>query len=189
MSITNLIENVKTAEVPVFTLFIVVAFALGILMLCISIIIHLVRKVRVLAKARYGFGGKPLFSIIIVLMLLVFLPITMYATYKSIDYINLARAERDVIVEIRTEKVTDEIYQVVFMAVPTIDGTAWQDKDYDITWHIEGEVILEKVEKNKNSENPSYFVTELPRGSYRIKVQVESEDFNVIKTEEMSIEE
>jgi len=186
--LSEILEGNRTVAVPVFTLLILIISAVGLIVFLVAAILYLIKKIRFLKKVRYGFGGKPLFSFIIVLGSIIFVPVLMYAVSRSFSIINLARADRDVIVEIHPEEEKDGFYNVSFMAIPRINNIVWFDKSYKITWYIEGEVSLEKVERDRTSENPSYFVTNLPRGRYDIKVQVESENFNLVELRELELE-
>jgi amino acid transporter len=181
-------ENIKSTNVSFFTLIIIVVISIAIIFFLGAVIIYLYRKIKDLTKMRYGFGGKPIFSLLIVLCVIVTIPLTFYASQKSIETVKIARAQKDVLVEIQSVKLYDDVYSVAFMAVPTIDGEPWQGKEYDITWQVYGEVSFEKVEKERSLSSPSYFVNELKNGSYEVRVTVESKDFRVVKTEELVLD-
>lgn len=168
---------------------VVITFILLLLLiLLVGVIVHLVRRVRLLSKMRYGFGGKPLFSTLIVLGVAIAIPLTLAASYRSVEFINYARAERDVLMEVSEIKLYDDVYRVSFMAFPTLDDEIWGGKTYTITWQIKGDIAFEKVEKNRSEGKPSYFVKELSSGDYTVIVIVESEDFRVRKEQVLHLE-
>lgn len=188
MDLSSFSENIKLKNVSLFAFIIFGAVTISIIIFLSTLTIRLTKKVNELSKVRYGFGGKPIFSLLVVLGVTIAIPLTLYASQKSIESIKLARAERDVIIELNKTKKSDNMYTISFMAVPTIAGEAWSNKVYSITWIIEGKVNFEKIEKDKTLQNTSYFKKDLPIGSYKIKVLVESENFRVIKYEEMILE-
>ena len=188
MTLSELVENSNTVSIPLYTLIIIVVVVFGVISLLVGAIIHLVKKIRFLTKIRYGFGGKPIFSFLVVFGMAITIPLTMYAFFKTVDVINRARAPREVFIEIYSEKKREGVYDVTFMAIPKINNKAWLDKSYTMKWYIEGKVTFEKIEKNRAIDNPSYFVKELPRGTYKIKVLVESDDFSVMKIEELILD-
>jgi energy-coupling factor transporter transmembrane protein EcfT len=188
MELPEIFGTTQSVNISIYTLIIIGAIIIGIVFFLVGVILYLVKRIKILTKVRFGFGGKPLFSLLILFGVIVAIPLTMYAAQHSVDLIKLARAERDVIVEFNVAGKTDGVYEVVFIAVPTLDGEAWLDKSYTVTWYIQGEVTLEKVEKDRNRDAPSYFVTDLPSGTYKVKVTVESEGFSIVKVEELTLE-
>lgn len=188
MDLSVFFENIKLKNVSLFAFIIFGLIAISIIFFLSILTVRLTKKVKELSKVRYGFGGKPIFSILIILGVTVAIPLTLYASQKSIESIKLARAERDVIIELNKTKRGDNMYSISFMAIPTINGEAWSTKVYSITWIVEGQVDFEKVEKDRTLQNTSYFKKDLPSGSYKVKVLVESENFKVEGTEEMILE-
>lgn len=185
MVLSNILENSQTVNISLYPLLIIAALGLGIVFFLAGVIFYLLRKINFLTKMRFGFAGKPLFSLFVFFGIVLAIPITMYASFQTIDFIKLARAKKEVMVEMYSSKKEEDLYEVAFLAVPTIDGDPWLDGFYEVTWYVQGVVVVEKIEKNRSSASPSYFVIDLPPGEYKVKVQVEGDDFNVVKTEDL----
>ncbi|MBN2016171.1 hypothetical protein JW766_05045 [Candidatus Dojkabacteria bacterium] len=175
--------TVNTINIPSFVLVVGGVLLFGIIVFLVSIIVYLSKKIRFLTKMRFGFGGRPIFSILAILAIALAIPLTYYASSRSIEIVNLARAERDVTIEVQKIEVYEGLYDVSFMAIPTVDGEAWGEKSYEITWMVEGPLTFEKKESERSIKAPSYFRKELPSGTYELKVVVESEGFKVVKTQ------
>ena len=178
----------KTISVSLITIVFAVALVAAILFFLVSVIISLIKKQKVLTKIRYGFGGKPLFSLLIVLALVFAIPLTLYASWHSIEIRNQAKAKKDAIISIDSKQKDAENYSVSFMAIPTIDDVMWAGKIYTMKWRIEGATTFEKVETGRSQEEPSYFIKELQRGTYIVKIIIESENFGVEKDQTLKLE-
>jgi hypothetical protein len=148
MNISAFSDYLNSQNIPLYTLVILFAIFLAIVIFLFIVIIYLYKKVRKLTIIRYGFGGKPIFSIFVLFALVVFLPFTMYSVHKSVEYINYANATKDALLSIYIDQKALDLYSVSFTAVPMINGKPWGDKVYDVTWNIQGVVTFEKIEKN-----------------------------------------
>jgi hypothetical protein len=184
---SNLITNLKDTNISTFTLLIVVLVALGVIFFLFSLTLFYAKKVRQLSRPRFGFGGKPLFSFLLVIGLVVAIPLTLYASYSSIEYIQYAQSEKDAIVNIDVEKIEDR-HEITFYAIPLVEGNPWGDKTYTITWMIEGPVSFEKIEEDRTKDHISYFTKSLPPGTYRVSVTIENPNFNIEKYQELIVE-
>ncbi len=187
MNLSEVSEKINSINVPLYTLIIVGAVSISLMIFLSFVVVRLFKKVKDLSKVRYGFGGKPIFSFFIIIITIIAIPLTYYASQNSIETIKLANAEKDVVVKFYKEKKTKSIYSVSFMAIPTINGEYWRDKEYEIKWKVTGDLSFEKVETQRSIENPSYFTKELPKGVYDVEVFVESEKFKVVKTKDLVI--
>lgn len=181
-------QNSDTVPVPLSVLILTAVFIVIIIFGLVGVILFLARRIKVLSKVRYGFGGKPLYSFMIVLGIAIAIPMTLFASYRSVEMINYARAERDVIVEVDAEPINEDLYEASFLAFPTIDGTVWAGKKYTVTWQVTGPVSFSQVEKDRSKENPSYITKELPSGEYEVIVLVESDAFRVRKEESLKLQ-
>jgi energy-coupling factor transporter transmembrane protein EcfT len=188
MDLSFITQKVTEGEVSLFTFILALSIAVAVVFFLLAIIWRLSKKIKVLSKMRYGFGGKPLFSILTLLFLTLAIPLTLFAAQKSIDYVNVARADKDVLVEIYSDKVNENLYEVSMLAIPFVDDVAWAGKSYTMDWSITGEVHINRKEEERDSDNLSYITEELPSGSYKIKVVVQSEDFKVIRSQELELD-
>ncbi len=184
-SFTDLMKN---KDVPLFTFVLVSAILGSLIVFFLGLSIYFYKKIKDLTKVRYGFGGKPIFSFLIVLFIAVSIPITYFASKESVNYIFEARMERDVEIIVDELSKDGDIYYISFMAIPYINNVSWSNKSYNITWRIEGEYSFEKVEMARSVEYPSYFVKKLKSGEYTITVTVESENYKVIKQKRITLE-
>ncbi|MBU0976464.1 MAG: hypothetical protein ABIE03_07915 [Patescibacteria group bacterium] len=181
-------KNPATIDIP-FPLFLVIIVVIfSIVFFLTAAMVHLSKKVRILTKIRYGFGGKPIFSMLVFLFIVLSIPLTLFASSKSINMIQKASAQKDILVEIQDVGKLNEDHFVSFMTVPYVDETAWAGKTYTVSWEIRGEIDYEKMEKDVNQSNPSYFKKLLPNGKYRVKVVVESDNFRVQRFEDFVLE-
>lgn len=176
----------KQIGIPLYTLIIIGMVLVSIVFALLSVVWYLLRKVRVLSRVRYGFGGKPLFSLLLLVGISIAIPMTLVASKQTVDYINYASAQKDVVINISQEIQPDGKYKVVFMAYPTVDGVTWAGHKYNITWKIYSEnYSFEKVEEERGKDFPSYFEKELPYGQYVVAISVEGYNFNVSKEQEL----
>jgi len=169
-------------DIPLYTLVIAGVVLVAVVFALLSVVFYLLRKVRVLSRVRYGFGGKPLFSILVLAGITLSIPFTLFASRQTIDYVNYASAEKDVVLELSEKLQSDGNFEVTFMAFPTVDKEVWADHKYDIQWKVEGnQISFEKIEENRSKQNRSFFVKVLPPGEYLVSVNVVSSNFNVTK--------
>ncbi|MDD3647354.1 MAG: hypothetical protein PHS44_02535 [Candidatus Dojkabacteria bacterium] len=181
-------ENFETIDIP-FPLFIaIIVVATSIVFFLTAAIIHLSRKIKVLSKMRYGFGGKPIFSILVFLFVVISIPLTLLASSRSIDLIQKASVSKDVLIEVQDLGTKNNYHEVAFLAIPYVDDIAWAGNVYTVTWEIRGNIDYEKIEENVSSSNPSYFKKTLAAGTYKVKVLVEGDDFRVQKFEDFILE-
>ena len=122
MDIDTFFQSLKSQNVSLFTLIIIVIVALAAIFFLGALTFKFARKIRDLTKQRYGFGGKPIFSLFVVLTITIAIPLTLYASYRSVEVVKFARAEKDVVVEMQVVKKRKNLYSVSFMAIPVIDN-------------------------------------------------------------------
>jgi len=188
MNLSKLFQNLKAQNISLFTFTILALFVLAIFVFLTITIIYLYKRVKYLTKVRYGFGGKPLFSLLIVFGIIAAIPLTFYSAQRSVDYVNLALAEKDAIIQVDIIDREDDFYLVSFLAVPIINDTAWGDDEYTITWDIQGNSTFRKVEMNRSKDRPSYFAYKIIKGTYNINIIIESQNFYMEKEEVVIIE-
>lgn len=177
----------SSIQVPLYTILIVGFIALGLIILFISIIIVLIKKVKSLERIRYGFGGKTLFSILLLGALLIALPFAMYSVQQTTELRRIAEAQKEVYIDIQSREIEEGEYSVYFMAIPLIEGEVWGEYDYVVEWSITGPVAFKKFEKERNIHNPSYFKKVLPRGMYHLDLVIKSKDFTLLETKDFLI--
>lgn len=180
--------ELSTSTTNIDVLRIIIVSLLVLLVILLAIVGLLIRRIKRITKVRYGFGGKPLFSLLLVLGIAIAIPLTLRASLNTVDYVNMATAEKEIIVNIHEISREEERYEVAFMAVPRINGVSWKDRSYSITWIVEGPISFQKEEDNRSSERPSYFVKELIAGTYNLKVTVKGENFDLTQEESFTLE-
>lgn len=188
MNLESIFENIENQNVPMFTVIMLLLISVALIIFLSGFSLYLYRKVKDMSKMRYGFGGKPIFSILLVLGIALAIPLTYKASQTTIDYVKYASAKKDVLIEIVDTKIDEDLYEVSFIAIPRIDGESWKDKNFDIRWKISGAEIITKTEKKRNVNKPSFFTKDLPPGVYIVEVLVEGDDFYVSKVEEFTLE-
>jgi len=188
MKLSTIFQNLKSQNISLLTLVIIGIFLLIVIVVLSTFFNYLYKKVKYLTKVRYGFGGKPIFSLLIVFGIMAAIPLTYHSAQQSVDYVNQALAKKDALIRINVIERKDELYDVSYLAVPTINGEAWGDDVYTITWSIEGPTSLKKIEKEKDKDHPSYFIGTVFKGYYEVHVIIEGEEFYLEKTEKVIIE-
>ena len=166
-------------RIPYFLLILIILAFLVVVILLIGYVIILSRKVKSLEEVRYGFGGKPLFSIISILIILASIPITIYASRNTYNFLKSAEEEMKLNIDINKKMLSGDEYEVSFFATPSTNGVVWGEKTYDIHWEVVGPESFVKDEFKRDKTNVSYFTEVLPRGNYYVKVIAESEDFYI----------
>lgn len=188
MNLSIFFQNLKAKNISLFSFFIIAILLLTIIVFLLIVLIYLYKKVKYLTKVRYGFGGKPIFSILIVFGIMVAIPLTYHSAQQSVDYVNFALSKKDAIIKVDIIDKQEDLYLVSFLAIPTIDGESWGDNEYTITWDIQGESDFRKIETSKSKENPSYFSVKISKGTYNIQIIIEGESFYLEKDEIIVVE-
>ncbi len=188
MNLSNFFQNLKNQNISLFSFFIIAILLLTIIVFLIIAIIYLYKKIKYLTKVRYGFGGKPLFSLLIVFGVMVAIPLTYYSAQQSVNYVNLALGKKDAIIKISIIEREEEVCLVSFLAIPTIDGESWGNNEFTITWDIQGVSDYKKTEVDRDKENPSYFSVKMLKGTYNIHIVIEGKNFYLEKDEVVVIE-
>lgn len=182
------LENIKTQNISLFVVLIFAFLAIALIVFLSGFSLYLFRRVKELSKVRYGFGGKPIFSILIVVGVAIAIPLTYYASSTTVDYVKYASGEKDVVIDFIMQKKDTDTYSVSFVAVPTVDKEPWKGRKYEVQWVVEGKIEFEKYETERSQEEPSYFTKELPLGTYSVTVHVTGRNFDVSKEEILILE-
>lgn len=183
----SIIDKINQQQIPLFTFVIFVIFTISIVAFLVGLLIYYYKKFKDLKRIKFGFGGKPIFSVLIFLLIAVAIPLTYMASKETADIVRRARAEKEVKVTVNEIKKEKDKILVSFIAVPYIDDESWVGRDYDILWEVEGVKSFNKLETKVNKKNPSYFTKLLPSGDYKVRVEVTGEDFKVVENIEFSI--
>jgi len=162
-------------------------FFIVLIFVIIGVLIWVVITLRNIQHPKFGFGGKPLVYLGIILLFGV-LPIAILAFKQKVDVIQKAAQLNDV--SIVWFEVSDHIEtsDVAFSATPIIEGKAWGQKKFDIEWEIVGPQYNSFKEEERSSEYPSYFVITLKKGIYEVIVRVRSEGFDITKSITISVD-
>jgi heme/copper-type cytochrome/quinol oxidase subunit 2 len=176
-------------QVHLYTILVIGFLFVGLIVFLIGIILRLVKKAKAMERVRYGFGGKTLFSILIVGLLVVALPLSLYSVMHTTEMRKIAEAEKEVYIDIQSVRQEDKEYSVSFIAIPIINQDVWGKYTYTIEWNITGPISFTKIEKERNIDRPSYFKKDLPKGEYTAVVKVTSKEFSLIETKKFSLKE
>jgi len=183
-----MLDSDNLLHVPLYSVIIIGTIIVGILILLVGIVIFLVKKLKSAERVRYGFGGRTIFSIVALMIIALAIPLTLYSTLQTTEIRRTAEAQKEVYIDISSEKLDEANYTVSFMAIPKIDGKVWSKYSYTITWSVEGPVQFKKIEKERDIDNPSYFEKVLPQGFYKVEITVKSEMFTIHGTKEFVLE-
>lgn len=184
-----MLDENNIIQIRLYTILIIGVVVFGILVFLVGVIVRLIRRIKSMEKVRYGFGGKTLFSLFIVGLLAIALPLSLYSVMHTTETRRIAEAQKELYVDIQSKQQTDQMYSVSFIAIPIINEKIWGNYTYTIEWNISGPISFTKIEKERNVDNPSYFRKELPIGSYTVVVKATSKDFSLIETKELTLSE
>lgn len=164
----------QSVSIQVWVLIAFVIVLLG----AIGVLIWVVISVRNVLYPKFGFGGKPLTTFAIILLLIT-LPLAVFAVKQRIDVIKKAAMMNDVSVIWFEVADRGEVSDVAFSVTPIVNGVAWADKTFNIEWQITGPQNVTFKEEQRSSLYPSYFVIALKKGTYEVTVRVTSEKIDM----------
>jgi len=178
--------SILTQEIGVQTW--MLAGILLVLLVVIGVTIWLTVSVRNIQKPKFGFGGKPL-AIVTVVLLTLLIPAGVYVTKQRIDTIQHAAELNDItfsIFEVSDQGTTSE---VAFSGIPIQDGKAWDEGAlFDFEWTISGPEYFTFTEQDRSSTYPSYFVMSIAKGDYTATLRVTTEDFDITRTQDFTVD-
>lgn len=160
------------------TLIAVVVVNIVIFGLLIAYILFQSRKINRLeeaAKPRYGFLGKPLFSLIALSLMIGSFSLTYVISKGTPDY--SVGDETKVKLEIKAEIIEqiDGYTTARFQVVPTVEDLQWGGTDrnkFDAFWSVKGEENFSEIESDISLASPGGFQRTLPSGIYEVRVDV-----------------
>jgi hypothetical protein len=155
---------------------IIVSIILSILIIGLIIyIISLYRKLKTYQTPRYGFLGKSLYPVLLMIVMVGTIFGINSSFLKDTGIIDI-KADKNLELEIKTN-VIDEIngnYVINFVAIPTLNSNEWGEKEdkFDIIWNIDGIESYNQFEVGKSIDDQSGFLLTLPKGDYTVKIIV-----------------
>lgn len=178
---TFTISGLALVGVGIFTLISFVAI--------VYLFSKLIYKIRSLEKPRYGFLGKPVYSLLAVMIMVGGLGFFSYSFTQQQDF--QIQAAKTVDLDVQTKVVLSDTQQSVveFKAIPFVDNIAWgksTDK-FEIYWNIRGPENVDKFEFDRSRENSSQFTESLDKGSYTLRIVVVYENKSYTFNEVLAI--
>lgn len=166
-----------------------VVVAVGVLLLIVlGVLVWVIFSFRDLKQPKFGFGGKPL-NILAILLLAILLPTSIFVVQQRVRTAQEAARLNDASLTIFEVSDYETESDVSFSATPIAQGKAWgEDKTFNMTWTITGPEVITYEETNRTSEYPSYFVLSLNKGTYTVSVRLVSEGFDVTKTTQYTVD-
>jgi len=136
---------------------------------------HLLSRIRRLETPKYGFLGKPLFTLVGMLVMVAGLGFFSYSFTQQQNF--QIQAEKVVTAQLAAKVIEsgDTTSLVEISTVPHVDGLPWGgnvSNKFDIYWNLTGAEIKEKFEFSKTLEQPSGYTTFLKRGEYTVKALI-----------------
>jgi hypothetical protein len=136
---------------------------------------HLLSRIRELERPKYGFLGKPVYTLAAILIMISGLGFFGYSFTQQQNF--EIQAQKVVNAQIVTTVVTKgkDTSIVAFKATPFVDGSAYGNIDaytFDIYWNIIGAQNTDKFEFGKNIAQQSGFNLTLKNGKYDIKTLI-----------------
>lgn len=145
----------------------------------IAYILYQGRKINRLeeaAKPKYGFLGKPIFSLVALFLMIGSFGVTYLVSRNVPDY--SVGDEYKVELEIKATEIErdDGLVTAKFQVIPTVDGLEWGGSErnkFDAFWSVKGvEESFSEYESGLTINNPGGFEHTLPEGSYEVRVDV-----------------
>jgi hypothetical protein len=142
------------------------------------------------AKPKYGFLGKPLYSFMAMFMLASAIGIGFLSSQGSGTNVTDVSANKkmEITITYKVERSTPAGLVVRFAAVPTINQQPWgasAAETFDFFWKIKGIQNFSESELSRTLSAPSGFTKTLPKGTYKITLDVFGE--NVKAQKELTI--
>lgn len=155
------------------------------MMTMVVLLIHQQRTINHLeAKLRpkYGFLGKPLYSIFGVMVLIGGFAVSYYAGSNIAPVQTLADKNVQVIINTRLGSRENGLTSVTFGMIPVVDNGQWGTVEdeyvFDVFWTITGPQTISQPEISLTRLSPGGFVKRLPSGTYSVKVVLVFDDRN-----------
>lgn len=130
-------------------------------------------------RPKYGFLGKPLYSVVALLVLVGGFGFTVIGNQNtpSVDDVSATNQIRAT-VDYEVIEVQGNSYLVRFNAIPYVNNQPWgiQDQEFDIFWELTGPSSFSNVELALSANSNGGFTMQVPGGSYQIKLDVFSDD-------------
>ncbi|MEI7578735.1 MAG: hypothetical protein WCJ58_01695 [bacterium] len=165
---------------------IIIAFAL-----LIAYIWRLNHRIKTLQTPRYGFLGKPLFPMFVVLLLTGSLLFVNY--YNKQSQVTTTGAAKNVVFDINYKNVSQSGNNVTmkFDIEPKIEKLPWGGNDqnkFDIYWTLNGPENYQYLEVGKSYNKPSGFQISILSGAYTVKTKIVFEGKTYEYSEEIYVE-
>ncbi len=162
----------KQFSISGFTLVVAGLIFLTAIFILLMNLVSVQKKLKVATTPKFGFAGKPIYPVIATLLISLSIPLALYSVSQQTSF--QQEAEENVVLNYDYKILSreGENITVEFNFIPYVDSKAWGDKNFDIFWEFEGKVSESKYEFNKNAENPSSVVLELPKGIYKVTLLV-----------------
>lgn len=153
-----------TALLGVVLFFIVASLALVIL------IFSLIRKIQILQKPKYGFLGKPVFSVLALVGIATTMIYFSYSFSNQPDFQISANRTVNASIEYRQVGISGTKKLVEFRAVPVVDNREYglSSDRFEILWRVNNVDGTERIEYERTKNNPSAVYIELDPGSYTV---------------------
>lgn len=156
-------------------LLLVIVVTVSILSLVASVVV-LSRRLKKATTPKFGFAGKPIYPLLAILFISVSIPLGLVAVRDQTALVQKADERVDLVLDYEIVERRESEVLVTFTMVPTINGSPWSDKEYDIFWFFKGPTETEEFEFGRSKEDPGGILITLKKGSYDVRVLVTFED-------------
>lgn len=125
-------------------------------------------------KPRYGFLGKPIYSLMVVALMLGGFGVTFLVKQNVTD--NSVSEEKMLEIKVTADVIStqDNAVKVKFKAIPWVDGVEWGGDQttnvFSFYWSITGPQDVSEFESKISRTNPSGFELTLLPGAYDVRV-------------------
>lgn len=136
---------------------------------------HRIAELEIAAKPKYGFLGKPLFSMFAMLLLVGGFGVTYFASQSFPDSSVSDGTKVDLELVIEPGALTTAGREVSFHVIPSIDGIRWGGAKvykFDAYWTITGVKVYSEPDLDLTIDKTGGFKKVLPLGIYKVKVDV-----------------
>jgi len=150
------------------------------------VIVSLIKRIRSLQTPRYGFLGKPLYTLSTIALTALVIYFVSYNFSKPGNFD--VKASKTITAELITNRVSESQTEstIDFKLLPSINAKLWGEagSKFDIYWNVTGPTKFDMFELEKTAENLSGFQHIVKKGTYTLKIVVVFEDKTYTLTEE-----
>lgn len=171
---TNFVDNIAGSQSTLIIVLVInVLLILGLLFFIFRQNKH-IDQLEAAMKPKYGFLGKPLLSVMAVLMMVGSF-VVIYAVSENASNISVGGNDQiELQIEVKPGAQDGDMRAVHFQVIPKINGVEWGGEQSgavaDVFWSISGAEEFSEFEINLSYAKPGGFTRSVSKGTYQVRV-------------------